>query len=171
MLPSRSKFRGKSFHKIQFSLLKVQFSSTAFSFPKNPRKSSSTAFQFLQRLSDFFNGFAFQETFFNGFPISSTAFRFPRNLLQRLYDNIIFQFRKLCVRTNRHSPHSLASDKDMNDEMAFQLNLYRQEIIMRRAWLGGSIKMRAPQTKQALIHKMQTEHRLRSLIHVGFQER
>jgi hypothetical protein len=31
--------------------------STAFQFPRNPRKSSSTAFQFLQRLSDFFNGF------------------------------------------------------------------------------------------------------------------
>jgi hypothetical protein len=39
-------------------------SSTAFHFPRNPRKSSSTAFQFLQGLSNFFNGF----------PISSTAF-------------------------------------------------------------------------------------------------
>jgi hypothetical protein len=37
--------------------------------------SSSTAFRFLKRLSDFFNGFAFRETFFNGFPIPSTAFR------------------------------------------------------------------------------------------------
>ncbi len=27
--------------------------------------------------------------------------------------------------TNRHSPHSLASVKDMYVEMAFQLNLYR----------------------------------------------
>jgi hypothetical protein len=44
--------------------------STAFQFPRNPRKSSSTAFRFLHWLSDFFNGF----------PISSTAFRF----LQRL---------------------------------------------------------------------------------------
>ncbi len=110
---------------------------------------SSTAFRFLQRLSDFFNGFAF-----NGFPISSTAFRFlhrlrfprnllqrlrfprnllqrlrfPRNLLQRLSDNIIFQFQKLCVRTNHHSPHSLASDKAMYVEMAFQLNLYRHDL-------------------------------------------
>ncbi len=39
---------------------------------QNPRKSSSTAFRFLQRLSDFFNGF----------PLSETAFRF----LQRLSD-------------------------------------------------------------------------------------
>jgi hypothetical protein len=31
--------------------------STAFQFPRNLRKSSSTAFPFLQRLSDFFNGF------------------------------------------------------------------------------------------------------------------
>jgi hypothetical protein len=38
--------------------------STAFQFPRNPRKSSSMAFQFLQRLSNFFNGFL----------ISSTAF-------------------------------------------------------------------------------------------------
>jgi hypothetical protein len=60
--------------KIQFSLLKIRFSSSAFRFPRNPRKYSSTAFQFLQWLSDF------QETFFNGFPISSTAFCF----LQRL---------------------------------------------------------------------------------------
>jgi hypothetical protein len=36
--------------------------STAFQFPRNPRKYSSTVFRFLQRLSDFFNGF----------PISST---------------------------------------------------------------------------------------------------
>jgi len=60
------------FRKIQFSSLKVRFSSTAFSFPRNPRKSSSTAFRFLQRLSDFFTGF----------PLSETAFRF----LQRLSD-------------------------------------------------------------------------------------
>ncbi len=39
--------------KIRFSSLKVQFSSTAFQFPRNSRKSSSTAFWFLQRLSDF----------------------------------------------------------------------------------------------------------------------
>ncbi len=46
----------------------------AFQFPRNPRKSSSTAFQFLQWLSNF------QETFFNGFPISSMAFRFLRRI-------------------------------------------------------------------------------------------
>ena len=56
--------------KIRFSSLKIWFSSTAFRFPRNPRKSSSTAFRFLQRLSDFFTGF----------PLSETAFRF----LQRL---------------------------------------------------------------------------------------
>jgi hypothetical protein len=38
----------------------------AFRFPRNPRKSSSTAFRFFQWLSNFFNGF----------PLSSTAFRF-----------------------------------------------------------------------------------------------
>ncbi len=56
--------------KIWFSLLKVWFSSTAFRFPRNLRKSSSTAFQFLQRLSNFFNSF----------PLSSTAFRFLQQL-------------------------------------------------------------------------------------------
>jgi hypothetical protein len=30
--------------------------------------------------------------------------------------------------TNRHSPHSLASVKDMYVEMGFQLNLYRQPL-------------------------------------------
>jgi hypothetical protein len=43
------------------------------------KKSSSTAFRFLQRLFDF------QETFFNGFPLSSTAFHFPRNLGKSIY--------------------------------------------------------------------------------------
>jgi hypothetical protein len=33
--------------------------------------------------------------------------------------------RKLFSLNNRHSPHSLASVKDMYVEMAFQLNLYR----------------------------------------------
>ena len=64
--------------------------STAFRFPRNPRKSSSMAFRFLQLLKfDFlqwFNGFPISEKskkiFFNGLPISSTAFRF----LQRLSD-------------------------------------------------------------------------------------
>jgi hypothetical protein len=36
----------------------------AFSFPRNPRKSSSMAFQFLQQLSDFFTGFLLFETAF-----------------------------------------------------------------------------------------------------------
>ncbi len=60
--------------KLQFYSLKIQFSSTAFRFPRNPRKSSSTAFRFLRRISTFCNGFLI---FLNGFP-------FPRNLLQRL---------------------------------------------------------------------------------------
>ncbi len=58
----------KSSPKIQFSLLKIRFSSMAFRFLRSPRKSSSTAFRFLHRLSNF------QETSFNGFLISSTAF-------------------------------------------------------------------------------------------------
>jgi hypothetical protein len=62
--------------------------STAFRFPRNPRKSSSTAFRFLQRLSNFFNGFPISSMafdFFNGFPISSTAFHFPRNPGKSIY--------------------------------------------------------------------------------------
>ena len=54
--------------------------STAFRFPRNPRKSSSTAFRFLQQLS----------TFFNGFLLSSTAFRFPRT--PRKYSTTVFRF-------------------------------------------------------------------------------
>ncbi len=38
--------------------------STAFRFPRNPRKSSSTAFRFLQWLSDFFNAFLLSVTAF-----------------------------------------------------------------------------------------------------------
>ncbi len=60
--------------KLRFSSLKIWFSSTAFRFPRNLRKSSSTAFQFLWCISTFRNGFLI---IFNGFP-------FPRNLLQRL---------------------------------------------------------------------------------------
>jgi hypothetical protein len=55
--------------------------STAFQFSRNPRKSSSMAFQFLQRLQNLI--------FFNGFPNSkkpsSTAFRFPRNPGKSIY--------------------------------------------------------------------------------------
>jgi hypothetical protein len=47
--------------KLQFTSHKIQFSSTAFQFPRNPRKSSSTAFRFLQRLSKFFNAFPLSE--------------------------------------------------------------------------------------------------------------
>jgi hypothetical protein len=69
--------------KLQFSSHKIQLSSTAFRFPRNPRKSSSTAFQFLQRLS----------AFFNGFPLSSTAFQFPRN--PRKSSSMAFRFLQL----------------------------------------------------------------------------
>ncbi len=90
----------KSSPKIQFSFLKICFSSTAFRFLRNPRKSSSMAFQFLQRLSNFFNAF----------------------LLTNY--SYLEQFVPL---TSCHSSHSLASVKDMYVEMGFQLNLYRQE--------------------------------------------
>ncbi len=43
--------------KLHFSSHKIQFSSMAFRFPRNLRKSSSTAFRFLQLLSAFFNSF------------------------------------------------------------------------------------------------------------------
>ncbi len=106
--------------------------STAFWFPRNSRKSSSTAFRFLQRLSNFFNGFLISSTafqflqwlsdFFNGFPISSTAFWF----LQRLsHSKLFISWIIWC-----HSPHSLASVKDMYVEMGFQLNLYQQLLLL-----------------------------------------
>ncbi len=60
--------------KLRFSSLKIQFSSMAFRFPRNPRKSSSTAFWFLRLIS----------TFRNGFLIFLNGFSFPRKLLQRL---------------------------------------------------------------------------------------
>ncbi len=120
--------------KLQFSSHKTQFSLTAYQFPRNPRKSSSMAFQFLQRLSVFFNGFPLskksEKIFFNGFPISSTAFQF----LQRLSSSKLFICWIICSGSKlfiswifcRHSPHSLASVKDMYVEMGLQLNLYWQ---------------------------------------------
>jgi hypothetical protein len=68
--------------KLRFSSHKIQFSSTAFRFPRNLRKSSSTAIQFLQRLSAFFNGFPLSST---AFLFSSTAFHFPRNPGKSIY--------------------------------------------------------------------------------------
>jgi hypothetical protein len=65
----------KSSPKIQFSLLKFQFSSTAFGFPRN----------LLQRLSDFFNGFLISEK------PSSTAFQFLQRLsdFQEIQENLL----------------------------------------------------------------------------------
>ena len=68
--------------KLQFSSHKIRFSSTAFQFPRNPRKSSSTAFRFLQPLFAFFNGFLLSST---AFQFSSTAFHFPRNPGKSIY--------------------------------------------------------------------------------------
>ena len=46
-----------------------------------------------------------------------------------LFELRIFHFRaSQFLLTNRHSPHSLASVKDMHVEMVFHLNLYRQRI-------------------------------------------
>jgi hypothetical protein len=63
--------RLSDFQEIQENLLQwlsdffngFSLSSTAFRFQRNPRKSSSTAFQYLQRLSDFFNGFPLEKLF------------------------------------------------------------------------------------------------------------
>ena len=61
-------------------LCSIWFSSTAFRFPRNPRKSSSTAFRFLQRLSPLFDAFLISVTafkfsiFLNGFPIFLNGF-------------------------------------------------------------------------------------------------
>ncbi len=98
-------------------------------------------FDFLQRLSDFQeireNLLQRLSDFFNGFPISSAAFRFLLHCQNTHTVNILskYLYREYFVfplRTssyfplaNRHSPHSLASVKDMYVEMAFQLNLYR----------------------------------------------
>jgi hypothetical protein len=119
--------------KLLFSSHKIRFSSMVFWFPRNLRKSSSMAFQFLQRLFAFFNGFPLskksEKIFFNGFPISSMAFRF----LQRLSSSKLFISWIICSASKlfiswiicHHSPHSLASVKDMYVEMGFQLNLYQ----------------------------------------------
>ncbi len=72
-----------------FPHTKFGFFSTAFRFLRNPRKSSLTAFRFLQQLSDFFNGFPISSTAFRfsstAFQFSSMAFRFPRNLRKSIY--------------------------------------------------------------------------------------
>jgi hypothetical protein len=71
-----------------FLLLKSNFPHTKFDFLQrlsaffNGCPLSSMAFQFLQRLSNFPQRLS---NFFNGFPISSTAFRFPRNPRKSIY--------------------------------------------------------------------------------------
>ncbi len=103
---------------------------TMIFLPEYPFRKSSpkiwfsySKFDILQRLSNFqeIRENILQRLLISKKP-SSMAFQF----LQRLSNNIIFQSWKLCVRTNRHSPHSLASVKDMYVEMGFQLNLYQQ---------------------------------------------
>ncbi len=75
--------------KLHFSSHKIRFSSTAFRFPRNPRKSSSTAFRFLQRLSAFFNGFPI---FLNGFPLSEKSGKIY--LWRQVYERSLS---KLCL--------------------------------------------------------------------------
>ncbi len=94
-----------------------------------------------------------KKIFFNGFLISLTHFYFPQRLsVSKKPSSTAFRFLLYCQNThtvnilskysyreyfvfplrtslyfplaNRHSPHSLASVKDMYNEMAFQLNLY-----------------------------------------------
>ena len=62
--------------KIRFSSPKFRFSSYETRFTKIGFLLSFSAFRFLQRLSSFSNGFLI---FFNGFPLSPTAFRFLPN--------------------------------------------------------------------------------------------
>ena len=90
--------------KIQFSSLKIWFSSTAFRFPRNPRKSSSTAFRFLQRLSALFDAFlisvtAYKFTIFpNGFPIFLNGFPLSKKsgkiyLRRQIYERSLSELR------------------------------------------------------------------------------
>ncbi len=85
----------------------------AFSFPGNLRKSSSTAFRFLPRLSNFFNGF----------PLSETAFRFLQRLSsfpQRLSTfweirenlSMAANIRKIAIRAS-HFPLKIAIFRDI----------------------------------------------------------
>jgi hypothetical protein len=93
-----------------------------------------TKFNFLQRLSAFFNSFPISST---AFQFSSMAFQFPKNTRKSIYGGkytkdhyLSFVFPAthspsfVIPQTNRHSPHSLASVKDMYVEMGFPLNLY-----------------------------------------------
>ncbi len=87
--------------KLQFSSRKIQFSSTAFQFPRNPRKSSSTAFQFLQRLSTFFNGFPI---FLNGFPISKKSGKIY--LWRQVYERLLSELHisaKIAIFRNKNN--------------------------------------------------------------------
>jgi hypothetical protein len=91
-LPEPREYLGKIWDfpspKLQFSSHKIQFSSTAFRFPRNPRKISLTAFQFLQRLSAFFNGFPI---FLNGFPLSE---KYEKIYLRwQIYKRSLFELR------------------------------------------------------------------------------
>ncbi len=72
-----------------FSSLKIQFSLMAFRFLRNPRKSSSLAFQFLRRNSNFRKGFLF---FLNGFPLSKKSGKIYQ--WRQVYERLLS---KLCI--------------------------------------------------------------------------
>jgi hypothetical protein len=73
----------------------------AFQIPRNPRKTSSTAFQFLQWLSSFFDGFLI---FLNGFPLSE---KYEKIYLRRqVYERSLFE-----LHISHHLPPELPTSR------------------------------------------------------------
>ena len=93
----------------------IWFSSTAFRFPRNPRKSSSTAFRFLQRLSALFDAFLIPVTafkfsiFLNSFPIFLNGFPLSEKSGKNL--STAANIRKIAIRAS-YFPLKIAIFRD-----------------------------------------------------------
>jgi hypothetical protein len=122
-----------------FLLLNSDFPRSKFDFLQRLSDFQEIRENLLQRLSDFFNAFLlsitafkfssmafrFRETYFNGFPLSSILSKYS----YREYFVFPLRTSSYFPLANCHSPHSLVSVKDMYVEMAFQLNLYRHDVV------------------------------------------
>jgi hypothetical protein len=126
---SRTSWENRDFPspKLRFSSHKIRFSSTAFQIPRNLRKSSSTAFRFLQWLSAFFNGFLLSSM---AFRFSSTAFHFPRNPGKSIYGG---KYRIDCYPSFvfqpklQYSAIKIIGGKNTKDHLS-ELRIFRSEL-------------------------------------------
>jgi hypothetical protein len=111
-----------------------RFSSTAFHFPRNPGKSIYGG----KYTKDRYLSFIFQPKL--GY--SAIKIIGGKNTKDR-YPSFVFSAPSFVIlATNRHSPHSLASVKDMYVEMGFQLNLYQYSLLIlySKDWTDTKLK-------------------------------